>query len=95
MGTQLTEAHKHMKLSISESTKSSVLEGLNKANSNFQVHYPGDRPDRQPVHTVYGGAQLFKADTIQKMAGSAMAHFKKYAESENVLQEVFGIAGDA
>ena len=83
-----------MKLSISESTKSSVLEGLNKANSNFQVHYPGDRPDRQPVHTVYGGAQLFKADTIQKMAGSAMAHFKKYAESKNVLQEVFGIAGD-
>lgn len=94
MGTQLTGAHKRMKLSISEGAKNSVLEGLNKANSIFQGHYPGDRPDRQPVHTVYGGAQLFKADTIQKMGGSAMAHFKEYAESENVIREVFGISGD-
>ncbi len=83
-----------MKLSISEKTKDLVLEDLNKANSNFQAHYPGDRPDRQPVHTVYGGAQLFKSDTIQKMGASAMAHFVEYAESEKVIEEVFGITRD-
>ncbi|PCH96869.1 MAG: phosphoenolpyruvate kinase [Bacteroidetes bacterium] len=83
-----------MKLSISEEAKNSVVDNLKKYNSEFQAHYPGDRQDRQPVHTVYGGAQLFKADTIKKMGASAIMHFQEYAESENVLHDVFGITHD-
>ena len=30
----------------------------------FAREYPGDPTGRQPVHTVYGGAHLFKADSV-------------------------------
>jgi len=37
------------------------MDALASANRSFFAIYPGDRPARQPVHTVYGGAQLYKA----------------------------------
>ena len=39
-----------------------LLHRLSGANRRFAEAYPGDRADRQPVHTVYGGAHLFSAD---------------------------------
>ena len=35
--------------------------------------YPGDRAARQPVHTVYGGAQLFKAETTSRLGEAGAA----------------------
>jgi len=61
-----------MNFSVPTKDKSRILDTLGKANKAFQAIYPGDRPDRQPVHTVYGGADLFRADTAQKMANSAL-----------------------
>ena len=61
-----------MKLSIPDNTKESILNELGQANKAFQKIYPGDRPDRQPVHTVYGGADLFSADTAEKMGQAAL-----------------------
>ena len=43
-----------------------------KANSAFERAYPGDSGDRQPVHTVYGGAHLFKADTAPRLGTIAL-----------------------
>ena len=37
-------------------------DALRDANLAFAAHYPGEAGARQPVHTVYGGAQLFTAD---------------------------------
>ena len=56
-----------MKFSIQETDKEQLLNELKTANVEFQKKYPGDKPDRQPVHTVYGGANLFKSDTTVKM----------------------------
>jgi citrate lyase beta subunit len=61
-----------MNSSIPPKDKSRILANLGKANKAFQAIYPGDRPDRQPVHTVYGGADLFTAETAQKMANAAL-----------------------
>jgi len=61
-----------MKLSIPTGEKESILNELGKANKAFQKIYPGDKPDRQPVHTVYGGADLFSADTAEKMGQAAL-----------------------
>ncbi len=61
-----------MNFSVPTKDKSRILDTLGKANKAFQDIYPGDRPDRQPVHTVYGGADLFRADTAQKMANAAL-----------------------
>ena len=79
-----------MKLSLPESDKSALLDQLGAANIKFQRTYPGDRPDRQPVHTVYGGANLFKADTCVKMGEIALNNLHTYApnfvELARVLQ---------
>ena len=56
-----------MKLSIPADAKESVLNELKIANSAFNKIYPGDSSLRQPVHTVYGGANLFSRDSTQKM----------------------------
>jgi citrate lyase beta subunit len=61
-----------MIFSIPAKDKSRILDSLGKANKAFQQIYPGDRPDRQPVHTVYGGADLFSAGTARKMADAAL-----------------------
>jgi len=68
-----------MKLSIPEKDKESLLGQLQKANLAFQQTYPGDKPDRQPVHTVYGGANLFKSDTCTKMGEIALRNLQTYA----------------
>ena len=34
-------------------------------------HYPGETGRRQPVHTVYGGAHLFKADSAKRLGSLA------------------------
>lgn len=61
-----------MKTSIPSNTKETILAELGQANKAFQKIYPGDKPDRQPVHTVYGGADLFTADSAEKMAQAAL-----------------------
>ena len=49
-----------------------IVRALRKANSAFERAYPGDSGDRQPVHTVYGGAHLFKADTAPRLGTIAL-----------------------
>ena len=44
-----------------------VLSALSKKNAAFAARFPGDYAGRQPVHTVYGGAHLFKADSAKKL----------------------------
>jgi citrate lyase beta subunit len=56
-----------------------VLARLEEANRSFAQAYPGDRSDRQPVHTVYGGAHLFLAGVAQKLGGTAIGMFREYA----------------
>ena len=70
-----------MKQSIPDNEKTSILNELGKANKAFQLIYPGDKPDRQPVHTVYGGADLFTADTAAKMANAALKTLINNAEN--------------
>jgi len=57
----------------------SHFEALSQANRAFSAVYPGDRPARQPVHTVYGGAQLYKAETTQRLGELALKSFEAYA----------------
>jgi citrate lyase beta subunit len=48
-------------------------------NAAFVARYPGERPDRQPVHTVYGGAQLFRSDTARKLGKQALETLEEHA----------------
>jgi citrate lyase beta subunit len=52
---------------------------LEKAHKAFDAHYPGPRGDRQPVHTVYGGAHLFRRDTAARLGEKALETLDEYA----------------
>ncbi|MBN9382422.1 MAG: phosphoenolpyruvate kinase [Chitinophagaceae bacterium] len=82
-----------MQFSIKESEKESLLGSLKIANLAFQEKYPGDRPDRQPVHTVYGGANLFKADTCVRMGETALKSLRTYAPNFVELARVLSLEG--
>lgn len=82
-----------MKFSIPEKDKELILQELYRANHAFQRIYPGDKPDRQPVHTVYGGANLFKSDTCVKMGKIALKSFQTYAPDYKVLAKLLEFEG--
>ncbi|MFI5132046.1 MAG: DUF6986 family protein, partial [Chitinophagales bacterium] len=82
-----------MNFSIPDNEKDSLLSSLKIANLSFQQTYPGDKPDRQPVHTVYGGANLFKSDTCVKMGDVALKNLLTYAPNFVVLADVLNLKG--
>jgi citrate lyase beta subunit len=67
---------------------------LRRANQAFARGYPGEAGRRQPVHTVYGGAQLFRADSTRKLGAVALRALHEYAPDAATLAEAVGI-GDA
>ena len=73
---------------------SGILDRLTEANHQVAVAYPGDSPDRQPVHTVYGGAQLFSADVVRKLGGAAVRLFHEYAPDADTFAGALALAGD-
>jgi len=81
-----------MKLSITQEQSDAVLDELRTYNLGFNNLYPGELPDRQPVHTVYGGANLFKSDTTQKMGKAALANLLTYAPNFTVLARVLKLS---
>jgi citrate lyase beta subunit len=82
-----------MHFSITDNEKENLLGTLKIANLTFQQTYPGDKPDRQPVHTVYGGANLFKSDTCKKMGEIALRNLQTYAPNFVVLADVLELHG--
>jgi citrate lyase beta subunit len=57
----------------------SVVDRLRTANLDFSRKYPGDSGQRQPVHTVYGGGHLFKADIASRLGSLALKALEEYA----------------
>ena len=80
-----------IQFSIPQDDKSKILNDLAVANKKFQSLYPGDKPDRQPVHTVYGGADLFKYNSARKMGKVALEAFLKYAPNFVVFAKSIGM----
>lgn len=55
------------------------LAELSRANLDQSRRYPGDRGDRQPVHTVYGGAHLYRAESARRIGDIALASLEQHA----------------
>ena len=64
---------------LSQEDLAGVLDELHTANTAFTNRYPGESHNRQPVHTIYGGAQLFKKDTAVKIGKLARGSLTQYA----------------
>jgi citrate lyase beta subunit len=57
-----------------------ALAALAAANRAFVVQYPGPSSARQPVHTVYGGAQLYRADSTARLGRAALDALATYGK---------------
>ena len=66
---------------------------LRQANADFEAAYPGDSGSRQPVHTVYGGAHLFKRDTAAKLGDLAVRFLDQHTATPERLAATLGIQG--
>ncbi len=69
-----------------------AADALRSANLEFARRHPGDPPGRQPVHTVYGGAQLYSVDTPAKIGAIARAALAAYAATADAFGAALGIA---
>jgi citrate lyase beta subunit len=59
--------------------------------SRIGAEFPGEGPERQPVHTVYGGAQLFSSTTVTKLGELALAFADKWAPEPADFEAILGI----
>ncbi len=84
-----------MKTSLSENTLRDVMSQLTQANQAFAVKYPGETGVRQPVHTVYGGAHLFKSDSAQRLGALARRSLDQFAPDFFVFANAVGLPGAA
>ncbi|HTN83122.1 MAG TPA: phosphoenolpyruvate kinase, partial [Sorangium sp.] len=48
---------------------------------------------RQPIHTVYGGAHLFKADTARKLGAVALGALDEHAPDFAAFARALGLPG--
>jgi hypothetical protein len=72
-----------------------ILDRLRAANQAFMEVTPGESAERQPVHTVYGGAQLFKSDTTQKMGTIGVRALKEHAPNAVTFAKALDLPGAA
>ena len=78
-----------MQPTLSNAELNPVLARLEQANKAYSAIYPGESGDRQPVHTVYGGAQLFVADRTVRLGNTARKVFQAVIqEPQQLLQEM-------
>ena len=68
-----------MKPSLSDESLNDLTDRLRRANEEFTRHYPGETGRRQPVHTVYGGAHLFKSDSAKRLGSLAQRSLDQFA----------------
>lgn len=80
-----------MNSTLSSDMVKRVTAQLSPALASIADQYPGERPERQPIHTVYGGAHLFKADTTNKLGVIAAKSLAGFAHDSGAFASIFGL----
>lgn len=70
-----------------------IFDRLHRANAAVALRHPGVSGDRQPVHTVYGGAHLFKTDTATKIGRLALRSLQEHAPDFATFAKAVGLPG--
>ncbi len=82
-----------MTTTLTSSLLDPISQRVGAANDQFKARYPGDPLDRQPVHTLYGGAHLFKADTPAKMGQLGLRSLNDYAPNFAIFARLLEMNG--
>jgi citrate lyase beta subunit len=80
-----------MNTSLSDGSFEKLSLGLRSAMADLARRYPGESGWRQPVHTVYGGAHLFKSDTTVKLGQLAVRAFNTFAPDAATFAEALDL----
>jgi citrate lyase beta subunit len=82
-----------MKRSLSEGFVREIGAQLQQAHQKFARRYPGPSRHRQPVHTVYGGGHLFRADTARRLGEIALQSLDEFAPNFVTFAKAIGLSG--
>jgi citrate lyase beta subunit len=82
-----------MKTSLSAESTREISNKLQESNNAFAKRYPGETGRRQPVHTVYGGAHLFKSDSAPRLGGLARRSLELFAPDFLTFAKAIGLPG--
>lgn len=81
-------------MTLKSESMSQWTERLSRASRGIASAYPGEGPDRQPVHTVYGGAHIFSAETAGRLGELALASMGTWAPQPADFVRILGIGED-
>jgi hypothetical protein len=73
---------------LSDDVLAPIVADLAAENRAFMEVYPGESDRRQAVHTVYGGAHLFKAESPGKLGEVALRSLKEFAPDGAALNAI-------
>ena len=75
---------------LSDNEITSMTAALETALVPFMNRFPGSAGERQPVHTVYGGAHLFKSDTTRKLGEVAIRFLDEFGQDGETFTRAIG-----
>lgn len=84
-----------MTTTLTDDLLAPVVAALRTENEAAARAFPGEREGRQPVHTVYGGAHLFRRDLPAKLGAIARRALDEHAPDPGSFAAAFGLGGDA
>jgi citrate lyase beta subunit len=82
-----------MTITLPTEEHADLVRALTEANRRFDRTYPGDALDRRPVHTLYGGAHLFKAGLHRKLGSIAVRTLDACAPNAGSFANAIGLPG--
>lgn len=66
-------------------------ERLGSLAARLGTDFPGEGPERQPVHTVYGGAHLFAANTAERLGDLSLDALQRWAPEPDDLASILDL----
>ena len=76
---------------LNEKEIQQVTRTLEAALVPFMSRFPGSAGERQPVHSVYGGAHLFKSNTTQRLGELALKSLAEYGRDAATFARAAGL----
>jgi citrate lyase beta subunit len=89
----MTDPTARIALSIPDAERRRVLSALAPAQRAFALAHPGPAASRQPVHTLYGGADRFRADRTARLGDLARRTFHEHAPDFASFARVLELPG--
>ena len=80
-----------MTLTFAEDELRDLFTGVQPANQAYAAEFPGDSGARQPVHTVYGGAHLFRAGTARSLGLLALRSLADFGGDAEQFAQTLGV----